>query len=80
MIELFLIFFLCFMLTGVVLGHWIIYGGPNLKIFTLRKKIVGMGKLRRKTLNQIEAIAGPPQSWAAIGNNAEAVTSKKSAQ
>jgi hypothetical protein len=79
MIVLFLILFLCFMLTGVVLGHWIIYGGPDLKIFTLRKKIVGMGKLRGKTRNQTETAAGPPQSWATIGNNTEAVTSKKSA-
>jgi hypothetical protein len=79
MIELFLILFLCFMLTGVVLGHWIIYGGPNLKIFSLRKRIVGMGKPKGKTQIQIEAAAGPPPSWAAIGTNAQAVRRKKSA-
>ena len=79
MIELLLIFLLCFLLGGVALGHWIIYGDPNSKIFALGRKIVGMGKLRGKPRIQIEAVMGPPQNWVAIGNNPiKSVRSKKS--
>lgn len=79
MIELLLIFWLCFMLGGVALGHWMIYGDPNSKIFTLGKMIVGLGKRRRKRRVQIEAVVRPPQRWVAIGNNAiKGVRSKKS--
>lgn len=79
MIELLLIFLLCFMLGGVLLGHWMVYGDPNSKVFTLGKKIVGMGKLRRKPRIQIEAVVGPPQRWVAIRHNpTKRVRSKKS--
>lgn len=70
MVELLLIFLLCFMLGGVALGHWIIFGDPNSKIFILGKKIVGMGRLRGKPRIQIEPVVGPPQRRVAIGNNA----------
>jgi hypothetical protein len=79
MIELLLIFLLCFLLGGVALGHWMIYGDPNSKIFTLGKKIVGIGRLRAKPRIQIQAVAGPPQRWVAISNHAtKGVRSKKS--
>lgn len=79
MIELLLIFLLSFLLVGVALGHWMIYGDPNSKIFTLGKKIVGMGKLRGKPQIQIEAVAGPQQRWVAISNHAtKGARSKKS--
>jgi hypothetical protein len=79
MIGLLLIFLLCFLLGGVALGHWMIYGDPNSKIFTLGKIIVSLGKLRRKPRIQIEAVMGPPQRWVAIDNHAaKRVRSKKS--
>ena len=80
MIELLLIFLLCFLLGGVALGQWIVYGDPNSKIFSLGKKIVGMRQLRRKPRIQIEAAVVPPQRWVAIDNHAiKRVRSKKSA-
>ena len=65
MIELLLIILLCFLLVGVVSGHWMVYGGPNLKIFKLRNKMIGVGKPRGKTRRQIKAVRRSPQNWAA---------------
>lgn len=70
MIELLLILLLCVMLGSVALGHWIIYGDPNSKIFTLANMIVGMGRRRRKPEIQIEAVMGPRHGWVAINNHA----------
>jgi hypothetical protein len=70
MIELLLIFLLCFMLGGVALGHWMIYGDPNSKIFTFGKKIVGFSQRRRKPQIKIDAVVGAPQSWVAIRHHA----------
>ena len=79
MIALLLIFFLCFLLGGVALGHWMIYGDPNSKIFTLGKKIVGIGRLRGTPRIHIEAAVRPPQGWVAISHNSiKGVRSKKS--
>jgi len=70
MIELLLILLLCFMLGSVALGHWIIYGDPNSKIFTLVNMIVGMGRRRKKPQIHIEAVRGSRHGWVAIGNSA----------
>ena len=54
MIELFLIIVVCLLLTGVVAGHWMVYGGPSLHIFPINRKTAGMSKPGGKPHRQIK--------------------------
>ena len=67
MIELFLILLVSFLLTGMVLGHWMVFGGPSLNIFPIRRNSVGLRKPRRKAERQIKAQSVQPQSLPAKG-------------
>jgi len=67
MIELFLIILSCFLLAGMVFGHWMVFGGPNLKFFTSRKKPLEMRKPEGKKRLYTEPVTGPPQSLSPRG-------------
>lgn len=57
------------LIAGVLIGWWVIDGGPRQKAKQYHEKFISLGTLRGKTRTEIEKVTGQPSSWLSAGPN-----------
>src|SRR5829696_6498691 len=54
---------------GIAIGWWILIGRAERQTRQIKRKFASLGRIKGKTLAEIEAVLGSPSSWSSLGNN-----------